>query len=874
MQDVEDTLLPTVTGYIEQGTDTDVLWAAIEGQFRARWLADTDRGFTIADNVEDAWRWFRRRIIRGVAEITEKSDPRRVAGWLGTAIVNGVVTATGADTEGQKMWLSRRDGRVRPFHVEADGQTVGWSEPFTVCGGVEMLFPGDPVGDPSCWLNCRCVAVAADVFSLTAAAASFSVPAGVREEAVRGLEWRKEYKRGGTDVGLNTARILSGGGRVGLKKVRHIAKYFPRHEVDKQGKGWSPGEDGYPSNGRIAWALWGGDPGWRWARSIVERHEEMSVVTNENTNVFRADGDTINVDGVDDMLLPDDDQLLSEPYDDDEGLVPDAVPWFGVLAPEGVPSGDGRMFSVDALTYRDLPLPLRWQEVDNGGHDGAVTVGTIDRIWRESGNVMGAGLLMDFETADRIVGQIMDGALRGVSVDVDDAEMAADPSSEMVEFSRARICAATLVAIPAFPQTYLSLGEWGESDMTASGVFKDYTPDQRRDMIESGEAMPDGSYPIADCQDLRNAIQAIGRAKDPESVKKHISKRKNALGCDDVDLPESWSMTASGEFKRGTGWVTHPAETRRLHHYWTKGEGAAKIRWGTPGDFRRLRRALAKYINPMYLNRTVAQWHKDALGYWPGECGKPGNPRCGANSADVDGFGLVAAPVTDLYDPSWFANPQLDGPTPITITDDGRVYGHLALWDTCHIGIKGMCTTPPQSHADYAYFMTGAVHTTEGLARVGQLTMNTGHADLAASPAATAAHYDHTGTAIADVAVGDDEHGIWFAGAMRPGADEMSVRAFQAGSISGDWRAIGGNLELVAALVVNVPGFPIPRPALAASAGRQVSLVASGVQCAPEPASLPGEGEVPDQREARDAVVAWCDKQFRVARLIQMMQEV
>jgi hypothetical protein len=47
--------------------------------------------------------------------------------------------------------------------------------------------------------------------------------------------------------------------------------YFDRHEVDKQGKGWSPGEDGYPSNGRIAWALWGGDPGWSWAKNIVEK---------------------------------------------------------------------------------------------------------------------------------------------------------------------------------------------------------------------------------------------------------------------------------------------------------------------------------------------------------------------------------------------------------------------------------------------------------------------------------------------------------------------------------------------------------------------------------------------------------------------------
>jgi hypothetical protein len=50
--------------------------------------------------------------------------------------------------------------------------------------------------------------------------------------------------------------------------------YFDRHEVDKKGQGWSPGEDGYPSNGRIAWALWGGDPGRTWAAAIVEREKK------------------------------------------------------------------------------------------------------------------------------------------------------------------------------------------------------------------------------------------------------------------------------------------------------------------------------------------------------------------------------------------------------------------------------------------------------------------------------------------------------------------------------------------------------------------------------------------------------------------------
>ena len=64
---------------------------------------------------------------------------------------------------------------------------------------------------------------------------------------------------------------------------------------------------------------------------------------------------------------------------------------------------------------------------------------------------------------------------------------------------------------------------------------------------------------------------------------------------------------------------------------------------------------------------------------------------------------------------------------------------------------------------------------------------------------------------------------------MRPGISAEQLHALRAGTPSGDWRRIGGNLELVGALIVNVPGFPIPRPELAASAGRELALVAAGV---------------------------------------------
>ena len=121
-----------------------------------------------------------------------------------------------------------------------------------------------------------------DVRILASGDRMYTVPKAAQAEAKRGLEWRAEHNRGGTPVGVNSARTLARGGQIGIRKVRHIAKYFPRHEIDKKGKGWKTGEDGWPSRGRIAWALWGGDPAWRWARAIVERE-------NKKKKAVRAD---------------------------------------------------------------------------------------------------------------------------------------------------------------------------------------------------------------------------------------------------------------------------------------------------------------------------------------------------------------------------------------------------------------------------------------------------------------------------------------------------------------------------------------------------------------------------------------------------------
>ena len=105
---------------------------------------------------------------------------------------------------------------------------------------------------------------------------------GMVEEALKGLKWREEYNRGGTAVGVARARDISNGKNLSDDTVKRMHSFFSRHEVDKKGQGFTPDEDGFPSAGRIAWALWGGDAGQVWAADKVKgmqasQPEQMKV---------------------------------------------------------------------------------------------------------------------------------------------------------------------------------------------------------------------------------------------------------------------------------------------------------------------------------------------------------------------------------------------------------------------------------------------------------------------------------------------------------------------------------------------------------------------------------------------------------------------
>jgi hypothetical protein len=205
----------------------------------------------------------------------------------------------------------------------------------------------------------------------------------------------------------------------------------------------------------------------------------------------------------------------------------------------------------------------------------------------------------------------------------------------------------------------------------------------------------------------------------------------------------------------------------------------------------------------------------------PAELGDPDPVLASAMPADTGlipvpvGFAatLTAASAPVAPPAAWFERPEPDQLTPMTITDDGQIFGHV--WTGgCHTASQpGQCMTAPATGmAGYPHFHVGYVRTVEGRnVATGTLTIGGGHADDRLGLIAAREHYDDTATGFADVVVKRGRHGGWASGAMRPGITDDQLRVIRATVPSGDWRGSGGRSELIGLHWVNRPGYPVAR---------------------------------------------------------------
>lgn len=200
---------------------------------------------------------------------------------------------------------------------------------------------------------------------------------------------------------------------------------------------------------------------------------------------------------------------------------------------------------------------------------------------------------------------------------------------------------------------------------------------------------------------------------------------------------------------------------------------------------------------------------------------------------------LVAAAAPFKPPREWFEDPQLTQLTPLTITKEGRVFGHLADWSGCHTGFSRICVPPFRSPSNYAYFNTGEIETAEGdLIPCGKLMFSREggkHASIA--PQMTVRdvekHYDDATKVAGFVRAGADRFGTWLSGSLRPSLTEEDIQHLRTHPPSGDWRPIPGRgTELIAAFSVAVPGFPIPR-ALVASAADGLTFISGPLTVPP-----------------------------------------
>lgn len=505
----------------------------------------------------------------------------------------------------------------------------------------------------------------------------------------------------------------------------------------------------------------------------------------------------------------------------EDGTVP---AFFPCLAVEGMETADGRFIEPGALQVRTPPLSVFAQTVNTGqgGHSGAEISGNLTEAWRipgpefvsrQTGEPLPEGTFVwqgrgEVDTNTTGGNLFYRKYLRGNSVDLsevdayDDIQFDEDQERHRVVVTKGFISATTLCAIPAFPDAY------GEIEGEEGGYSA---------AMAARELELDAKYPHT-----LEGLQAFLRDRGIQPVVASFSIPELGDACSpclasgsEGELGDWFGQRPAGvsveEWRASQGFGTLPPALRRKAE---EKKAAAKDDDGEPDE---------DDGKPDFLKKKIA----------------------GAKGGKASPKGRTAS-AGELPPIEYFTDPGFTEPTPLTIDGD-RIFGHIATWGTCHIGISKRCTPPPRSKSDYAYFNVGAKRVQDGdqvrTVGVGHLTMNTGHASLSASLAETLAHYDNTGTCAATVAAGEDSHGIWINGLVEPELSERDRERLAAAPPSGDWRPKEGALELCAILAVNVPGYPVPRARVASGApGEEPEVLALVAAGATKPATSFGPG--------------------------------
>lgn len=540
--------------------------------------------------------------------------------------------------------------------------------------------------------------------------------------------------------------------------------------------------------------------------------------------------------------------------------------WRGPVLPLNTPSGDKREFMLADGTepaVRPLPVALSAQGEMWGAHQGSRVVGLVTRAWVQDGHLWAEGPLdLEDEFGAEYARKLGDGFAGWVSADLSDISLEEIPlRSDKTEWAPDELAAAYAAfedgtgAEPDVAGQLMRVHEW--KLMGVTGVSSPAFETSRVEPVYGEEftaVRASAALTAAAEQHSGAMIALVPSAEDCARLAIDGYEPADVLHTTLVFLGDAanWSpdqRDALEQTVRGLDFICplsgsvmghalfNPAGDEPCAVYLAEASGLSAMQACTYG-------AIADNVDlppipepyDTFLPHITAGYGLDVSKLT--EVGPIRYDRIRIAFADTDVRDIPLEPVTAglvassvVYDTADFTMPEPDELTALTVTDDGRVYGHLAQADSCHIGFADVCVSPPTSATGYAYFHQGEISTTDGPLAVGKLTLGTGHAGIRQAARAAAEHYDNTGTAVAVVRCTDGLWGPWLSGRILPGIDDNRIEELRRSGVSGDWRSIqrsSNNLELVAVLAVNVPGFPVPRTRALAASGMR-SLIAAGV---------------------------------------------
>jgi hypothetical protein len=511
---------------------------------------------------------------------------------------------------------------------------------------------------------------------------------------------------------------------------------------------------------------------------------------------------------------------------------PGETAWSGMIAPYGLTTGDSanvkRMFKPGTITHRATPFSLLWQPTSEGAHAGAVIVGRVDEIdVNDPDGIWAMGVFFDpavIPEATQAMYLLTKGVV-GPSVDLDDTafevfdadtgqvvhadcgDTGSCPVRQVYVPEQARVSAVTLVAMPAFSEMGHSLTIHTADDLAGFAA-------------DAEEAAEDFCAPcsVGVRQDWAMPFANRARAWDAGAAVSHIATFATRGGSMDWDVYARGFLVTDGPADVMTSYrfpiATVVDEQMMIV---PQGVDAAAAHVSSPSFDAAARESLKGALDGLYARMAAFYEDDDIQAPWA--------TTSAALLASV-GNGIF----TDVpAKPIEAFRVKAIGPTPVMITDEGQIWGHLALWNTPHRGYleQGANIYAPRSRCEYREFLLGATRTTAGLLPTGKLVLGGGHADGKMSAQRARRWYDEHAAGMAEVNVEEDEWGPFMSGWLLPGVDAHAADEIFRNPPSGDWRMIGGSYELIAALGVNVPGFPVPRVRVVN--GRQFSVVSAGV---------------------------------------------